>query len=136
MQTPTALALLLAERIYQDRETKSFVIAGVFNTLAFPRLPARQDRLEIFFQVTSVSRPVDLKLRLEHAETQELVMNVGGPISGNSPLDVLPRRVVVRGLTISRAGKYWLQLVSSETIVTQVPVYVKVGPTAETPPSS
>ena len=94
--------------------------------MAFPQLPARQDRLEVFFQVTNVSRPVELRLRLEHAENQELLFDMGGPISGSSPLDVLPRRVVIRRLSFRRTGKYWLQLVSDESIVTQVPLYVKI----------
>jgi hypothetical protein len=88
-QTPTPLALLVADRVYHDRETGKWIVAGIFSTIGFSSLPQNYEHMEVFFQLTDVaSRPVDLHLRIEHADG-EVVFDMGGPIKANSPLDVI-----------------------------------------------
>jgi hypothetical protein len=130
-EPPLPLALLVADRVYHDRETGKWVVAGIFSNIHFPSLPRHYELLEVFFQVTNISAPVDLRLRIEHSEGDAL-MDLGGQMSANSPLDVIARRVVVRNLRFNKPGKHWIALVSSGQILTQVPLYVGLLP--QTPP--
>ena len=125
MQTPTVNSLIFADRVYRDMETKKWIIAGVFNTIGFAAFPGRYDWLEVFFQITNVSQPVDLHFRIELAATGKSLVDVGGPIGSPSPLNVVEQKVVLRGLKFPEAGKYWVQLVSNEEILSQTPLYVR-----------
>lgn len=125
-ERPVPLSLLIAERIYQDRETGKWVVAGIFSNINTPALPVTQDTLEIFFQVTNISQPVDLHLKLEHAESEAVLLDVGGKVQATSPLEVIHQRIVLRRVPFNRAGKYWVQLVSGGEILLQAPLYVRL----------
>lgn len=125
-ESPIPLALLIADQVYQDRETGKWIVAGIFSTIGFPSLPGSQDSIELFFQVTNVSKPVDLRLRIEHSDGDTVLLDVGGPIRANSPLDVMASKVVLRKVPFVKEGKYWVMLKSGEEILTQVPLYVRV----------
>jgi Family of unknown function (DUF6941) len=135
-ERPVPLSLLVAERIYQDRETGKWIVAGIFSNINAPGLPVVQDTLEVFFQVTNVSTPVDLHLKLEHAESGGVLLDAGGTIKSNSPLEVIPQRIVLRRVPFNRSGKYWVQLVSGGEILMQVPLYVRLvqAPQQQQPP--
>lgn len=125
-ERPVPLSLLVAERIYQDRETGKWVVAGIFSNINAPALPVTQDTLEIFFQITNISQPVDLHLKLEHAESESVLLDVGGKVQSHSPLEVIHQRIVLRRVPFNRSGKYWVQLVSDNEIIMQVPLYVRM----------
>ncbi len=122
-EPPSANALILAERVYRDRDTAEWIIAGVFNRLYVTRLPAIHPRMDVFFQVTNVSRPVDLRLRIEHSDG-EVLLDLGGPISSEDPLEVLEKRVIIKNIPFARTGKYFVQLMSQEELLTAAPLYV------------
>ena len=125
-ETPTVNSLLLAERVYRDGETNQWIIAGVFDRLAVQKLPFTPHRIDVFFQITNVIRHADLHLRVEHAETGDVVTEFGGPLRTPSPLNVVSHKVEFRGLTFLREGKYWVQLLSREELLTQAPLYIMV----------
>jgi hypothetical protein len=125
MQTPTANSLLIADRVYRDAESRKWVISGVFNTLGFRAFPGVHDWMEVFFQLTNVSREVDLRFRVENTNDGSLLVELKGQIGSPSPLNVLEQKIVMRGLRFPGPGKYWVQLVSDEAIVAQTPLYVR-----------
>ena len=129
-EPPCANALLIAERVYRDVETSEWIIAGVFNRITVDALPAIHDRIDVFFQVTNVTGPVDLRLRLEHSDGTVL-LDVGGPISSKSPLNVIEAKITLRGVPFKKAGKYFVQLMSQEQLLTAAPLHVKVKGQAE-----
>ena len=129
-EKPVPLALLVADRVYHDRGTGKWVVAGIFSSIGFSSLPRTYDTMEVFFQVTNVSQPVDLRLRVEHSDGETL-LDVGGPIHAKSPLEVIPRRVLLRQLPFKKPGKYWVMLKSGSEILTQVPLYVGLIKKAE-----
>ena len=125
-ESPLPLALLLADNVYQDRESGKWVVAGIFSRVGFRSLPGMQSNLSVFFQVTNISAPVELRLRLEHADGDSVVLDVGGNIKAASPLDVISSKIVLHNVPFQKAGKYWVQLVSADEILTQVPLHVGV----------
>jgi hypothetical protein len=123
---PTPLALLVADRVYHDRETGKWVVAGIFSTIGFGSLPRNYEHMEVFFQLTDVSnRPVDLHLRIEHSDG-DVVFDMGGPIKANSPLDVIAKRVVLKNMPFKKQGKHWVMLKSGEAILMQVPLFIGI----------
>lgn len=123
-EPPTVNSLLIAERVFRDQYTQEWVIAGVFDSLMFDRLPAVHQRFDVFFQITNVSKAVDLHLRVEHADSGEVMAAVGGPLTTSDPLRVVEQQVVMRGASFTEEGKYWIQLLSREEILAQAPLYV------------
>lgn len=125
LEPPTVNSLLIAERVYQDSQTGQWVIAGVFNRITVERLPTTHARFDVFFQITNVRKTVDLRLRVEHGDGT-VVVDIGGPMAAANPLQVVEQRVVLQQVPFSRAGKYWVQLLSHEEILTQAPLDVTV----------
>lgn len=123
-EAPVGLSLLVADRVYREANTGKWIIAGVFSTLHTQQLPVTVARMEVFFQVTNISRAVDLKLRIEHADEGERLFEFGGPIKARGPLEVIARKVEMINVPFKSAGKYWVQLTSNELIVVQAPLYV------------
>lgn len=125
-QTPTPLALLVADRVYHDRETGKWIVSGIFSTIGFTSLPRNYEHMEVFFQLTDVAgQPVDLHLRIEHADG-DVVFDMGGPIKANSPLDVIAKRVVLKNMPFKKQGKHWVMLKSGEEILMQVPLFIGI----------
>ena len=129
-ESPTPLALLIADHIYQDRATGNWIVAGTFNTILTRRLPFPRS-LEIFFQVTGISRPVELRLRVERASDGAPMIDIGGPITATDPLQVHTQKVRLLGLPFTEEGKYWVQLVSQQEILIQAPLYVRLTRSAD-----
>lgn len=123
-EKPLPLALLLADQVYQDRESGKWVVAGIFSRVGFRTLPGMQSSVSVFFQVTNISAPVELRLRLEHADGDAVVLDVGGDIKAKSPLDVISSKIVLRNVPFQKAGKYWVMLASGDEILMQVPLHV------------
>lgn len=125
-ETPVGLALLIADHVYREAGSGKWIIAGVFSTVHTQQLPVKVARMEVFFQVTNISRPVDLKLRIEHAEDGEVLFEFGGPIKSKSPLEVIARKLEILNMPFRKEGKYWAQLTSGGDIVIQAPLYVNI----------
>ena len=125
IETPAANALIVSDEIYRDAGTAKWILAGVFSRIYAPTLPVLQPQMAVFFQVTNVSNPVDLKLRIENADSGTVLLEFGGPIKADSPLEVIERAIQLRGIKFPQFGKYWIQLLSREEILIQAPLYVK-----------
>ncbi|MCI0362669.1 MAG: hypothetical protein L0Y44_06385 [Phycisphaerales bacterium] len=125
-EVPIPIALLVADDVYQDGATGKWVIAGVFSTIWTNNLPARHEKLVIFWQLTGISGQCDLRLRIEHAETGDPIFEVVGPIKSPSKLDVISVPVPIRKAIFPKQGKYWIQLLSGEEILIQAPLQVNL----------
>lgn len=129
-EPPTVNSLLIAERVFRDRESNEWIIAGVFNSIQVPKVPYLHPQLDVFFQLTNVGQNVDLQFRVEHADSGDVVVEFGGPVTSANPLHVVEQRVALRRLRLKREGKYWVQLLSREEILTQAPLHIIVVPGA------
>ena len=83
--------------------------------------------MSVFFQVTNISAPVDLRLRVEHSDGDTTVLDVGGPMKSTTPLEVISSKILLRNVPFQKTGKYWVQLLSGGEILTQVPLSVGVS---------
>lgn len=130
LEPPVVNSLLIADRVYRDRDSGKWVIAGVFSGLKTRLLPARLDQLNVFFQLTNAGRSLDLRLRIEHAESGEVMFEMGGPmhVSPADPLRVIEHLVRLTDVLFRREGKYWIQLLSGEEILAQAPLSVQIVP--------
>lgn len=130
LEPPVVNSLLIADRVYRDRDSGKWVIAGVFSGLKTRLLPTRLDQLNVFFQLTNAGRSFDLRLRIEHAESGEVMFEMGGPmhVSPADPLRVIEHLVRLTDVLFRREGKYWIQLLSGEEILAQAPLSVQILP--------
>ncbi|MGI9014859.1 MAG: DUF6941 family protein [Phycisphaerales bacterium] len=126
-EPPIPLCLLIADQVYQDRESGNNIIAGTFNTVNVSQLPFQHPSFSVFFQVTNVTRPVELRLCIEYAADGNMIFDLGGPISANTPMDVISKGIRLAGLPFEKAGKYWVQLRSEGAILIQAPLHVNIA---------
>lgn len=121
-------SLLIADRVYRDQESGKWVIAGVFSSVSALSFPTGIDEIDVFFQLTNASRAFDLHLRLEHADTGEVLLDVGGEMQLDpaDPLKVIENLVRLKRVLFRRPGKYWVQLTSDEEILAQAPLMVRL----------
>jgi len=132
-EPPIVNSLLVADRVYRDQESGKWVIAGVFNSLSSPVLPIGVDEINVFFQLTNATRAFDLHLRIEHADSGRVLLDVGGEMLLNpaDPLRVIENLVRLRQVQFQEPGKYWVQLTSDEEILAQTPLMVRLTPTPQ-----
>jgi len=100
---PILQALLLAEKIYQDRATGKFIIAGTFNGFSFKRSVAStnsEKRIKIvegqdagspsaFISLTEVSQELELKLQYVNLKNDQVMMECKFKVSATDPLAVV-----------------------------------------------
>lgn len=120
------LADRVAGRVLGERESGERVIAGVFNRFIVPSVPATLDRFDVFVPLTKLGPHVDLRLRVERAESSEVVAELGGPMAAENPLNVVERGVRGKGFPIHAGGEYWLQRLSREEIIVPTPIHVEI----------
>ncbi len=125
-EPPACNALVIADHVYRDAETGKWIIAGVFSTITVTAVPYLHPRMEVFFQVTNIAGKADLRFRIEHADSGDQLLDFGGAIAAESPLDVHEHKIALEGIPFRKPGKYWIQVVSAEEILTQAPMYVRI----------
>ena len=129
-EPPIVNSLLVADRVYRDQESGKWVIAGVCSSVNTPSLPMGVDEINVFFQLTNASRAFDLHLRIEHADSGEVLLDVGGQMQLDpaDPLKVIENLVRLKRVLFQKPGKYWVQLTSDEEILAQAPLWVRLLP--------
>jgi hypothetical protein len=125
-EPPVPIALLVADEVYQEAGTGKWIIAGAFSTINCRAMPAQHPRLNIFFQMTNISQPVEVRLKIEHETQEEVLLNLKGQMRAGSPLEVISQSVQINNLQFKRDGKYWVQLISHDQILSQAPLWVRL----------
>jgi hypothetical protein len=110
---PRLQALVLAERVYTDKDTGQRVIAGTFNHIQTPGFPARIDRQAVVYvSLTDVRKPGTwLALRFVDTHDLSILMEARfGPLLATDPLETLEFAVPIPGFMLPHAGIYDLEL--------------------------
>jgi hypothetical protein len=105
--------MVLAERVYTDKDTGQRVIAGTFNHIQAASFPARIDRpAVVYVSITDVRKP-GLWLALRFVDTHDLSVSMEarfGPLQANDPLETLEFAVPIPGFVLPHEGIYDLEL--------------------------
>lgn len=105
---PILKALLLAERIYEDRETGRKIIAGTLTELAVSEADAAVS-VYVFITLTEVRRKTALVLQYVDLDGETL-RHVDFEVTGENPLDIIEVTVRLTRLPAPYAGEYAFDL--------------------------
>lgn len=131
---PTVQALILADYVYQDKQTGKKVIAGTFNRLVLRKKKATGDVAEeverktwdevretgspfAFISLTDVRSPVDLELRYVNLSDNRVLLQTSFKATCHDPLQTLEAVVPVPRLPIPAPGTYALELLHDNEIL-------------------
>ena len=103
--TPTGIALVLCDNVYHDSHGKRALV-GLFNQITSTDFPAVQPRMCVMVSLTSLRPQTECKLDIVHSETEEPVVEMGGPLPQDDPLIRQP------DVTRAREALHWQPQVS------------------------
>lgn len=131
MPKPVLQALLLADHVYQDKDTGKKVIAGTFNQLNLSKLKAAPKNAEptaggprqlspaevtrpgspsAFISLTDVRGPTDLELRYVDLADNGVLLMLKFRVESDDPLKTVEAILPVPPLPTPRPGVYALEL--------------------------
>ncbi len=126
-EIPKCLSIILCDDVYRDEKTKKLVIVGTFNRISAPRLPCQHSRMSVLFTLTNGRGTFDLSLTIEHAETEKALVQLSGPATLGSPMEIFDQHVEILGVEFPQAGKYCVTLKANGEQIATRPFFVE-GP--------
>lgn len=127
----TCISIIVCDDVYRDEASKKLILVGTFNNVATFKLPCKAT-ITILFTLTNGHGTYDLRLSIEHEQTGEEVISIGGPMIVDDPLRISDFNVKLANVPLPFDGKYWVVLRSEGEILQQRPFFVSVQPTTET----
>ena len=104
---PLLKALVLADHVYQDAQTKKWIIAGTFNQVKGRKLPITMPPCHFYLSLTDFRGPCEIQLELRLDDTNEvLVQTAPFKFHMENPLQTVEICLPVPSLTFSRTGAY------------------------------
>lgn len=122
----SCLSIIICDEIYRDEDTKKLVIIGTFNRILASSLPCKHPRFTVLFTITNAKGNYDLRVSVEHERTGNIVLEVGGPLKVENPLDIKDLNLVMRDLIFLEEGKYWVTIKADGAIIQQRPFFVSL----------
>lgn len=153
MPKPVLQALLLADHVYQDKETGKKIIAGTFNRLSLTKVtpkPAPQEEGQsaqgfrplspaevrrpgsptAFISLTDVHGPTDLELRYVDLADNRALIGARFRVQSDNPLNTVEAVVPLPPLPAPHPGVYALELLYQEEPLGALRVTVVQAPDA------
>lgn len=140
---PVLQALILADRVYEDKLTGKRVIAGTFSTLRFRKAPVSETTQEgqmmrmaippggmhagspyAYVSMTDVHNQAKLLLRYVNLETQDMVFQTEIVVNCDDRLATVELAIPLPSLPVI-AGVYALEVISEEELLGSHRVIVK-----------
>lgn len=115
-EAPVVQAILLADHVYQDRETGKYVVAGTFNQLRGQEFPCELVApVQVFCALTSVSAPIAVSLRFVSSADEVVMSSSAVTIACTDPRQTIELALPVPSLHVPAPGWYRLVLLIDET---------------------
>jgi hypothetical protein len=105
-------ALLLADQIYQDRESGKYVVAGIFHQINVPGFPTTLERsVGLFVSLTGVSNDANVELTfVDPADGTVLMRNRSLRVTWDDAETPVEFALEIPPLPLPHPGRYRLQL--------------------------
>ena len=116
VEAPVVQAVVLADHVYQDRETGKYVVAGTFNQLRGHEFPCELTTpVHLFCVLTSVSAPTAVSMRFVSSEEQIVMSSSAVTITCRDPQQTIEFALPVPSLRLPAPGWYRLVLFIDDT---------------------
>ncbi len=143
MIKPVVYALLLADQVYQDRQSEKFVIAGTFNQVAVQPKPPETPPGEVrpvgladlfapgspcaYVSVTNVRGRVPMELQVVSLADNSLIWYYRVDVEASDPLEIVEFAIRMPRLP-EQPGIYALELLAGSEVVASRRVLVTRAP--------
>jgi hypothetical protein len=116
---PTLQALILAERIYTDGDTKKHVIAGTFDTIGSPAYPLlHSGPWAVFCSLTEVRGRMSVELRMVDGSDHKVIMrSMVTDIEAPDPLSTVEIKFDLPPQVLQHEGVYHFELLAGDRIL-------------------
>jgi len=122
-ELPKCISIILCDDVFRDERSKKLVIVGTFSNIN-GSLPVLHSRMCVLFTLTNGRGDFDFCLSIEHAETERALVQVQGPMTLRSPLDIIDYNVELLGTRFDVAGKYAVNLKANGELIATRPFFV------------
>jgi len=112
---PTGIAIVVCDNVYTDSGGKRALV-GLFNKISSSQFPAIHNRLCVFVSLTSLRLTTVCKLEIVHAETDEAIVEMQGPLPHDNPTTICDMVFELRGLQFPEPGKYFIRFSGKDGI--------------------
>jgi hypothetical protein len=109
---PIIQALLLADNVYSDNDTRKRVIAGVFDGITVPQIPGYFPHFScVYVSLTEIRGEIDVLLRYVDLASNEVLMELGPvKVSSDDPVASQDFSARVPHLPVPHAGVFALEV--------------------------
>lgn len=122
---PECLNFILCDDVFRDIETKKTIAVGIFDTLFATKVPALHPQFCFFITLTNGHGQYELALSIENAATQDVILELKGPLTIADPLKTADLTLKVQQAVFPTFGKYWACLKIGGTLIKQRPFFVQ-----------
>ena len=131
-EDPIVRALVLADRVYVERDTNKYVIAGTFNRISAQKYPtAWAAGAAIYYAITNFRRGGNIEIVFREASTATEIFKLEGQVEIQEldPLQVLEGTVPIPPFPLNHPGTYEFALLFEQRLLACVPLQaVEVKP--------
>jgi hypothetical protein len=110
---------------FRDVKTKKLAIWGVFDAIGTDTVPAVHPSLCVLATLTNGRGVRNVGISIEKASDGVAVIEIGGPMQFQSPLDIVEFGIIFKNLTFLSFGKYWVSVKEDGRIIAQRPFFVR-----------
>lgn len=115
---PVLQALVLADHIYTDRDSRKHIIAGTFNRLSAPSLPQTFSRpTYAFICLTDVYGTIPIALRYVDLATNEVLMESETEVTAENPLASIELVSVVPPFPMPHEGTFAFEVHANNELI-------------------
>jgi hypothetical protein len=112
MPAPICLAMVICDSCHRDPLTSKRTLIGTFSGLVGARFPLHHPQIAIYVALTDGRGKAPLRLEMiDVDEEREPVFHFDGPVTFNSPKDVVEISFTTPEVTIPDPGEYRLKLI-------------------------
>jgi hypothetical protein len=118
--------IILCEAAYRIAGRPNLIIVNTFHALGVPACPCRFPKITIIYTVTEGHGTYEIELAVVHARTGQDVMTAKDQYTVRDPLSIGDVQIILNGVPLPEAGKYWIELRCNGELIGQRPFYVEV----------
>jgi hypothetical protein len=122
----TCLSIVVCDEVYRDEITKKLILVGTLNAIVSNDVPCRIPKLTVMFSLTNGKGNYNVVVTIEHADTGQEIVSLGGPLRVEDPLAVMDMVMPLVNVAFPVEGKYWVVVKADGEILVQRPIWVKV----------
>jgi hypothetical protein len=120
----TCVSVIVCDDIFIDGTSHKKAIWGTFDSVFTKVVPAIHPKLSLFVTLTNGRGSRHISVGIERASNSEVIVEVGGPMEFQSPLQIVDVNLSFYRVVFPAFGKYWVTVKEDGRVLAQRPFMV------------